>query len=77
MSTMRKMNPRLDWFVEQMQRKLRDNTDKSEPRDMPLRELKSMLNAEMKELTYAIRWGDEQDIIDGHMPEVGTATVVV
>ena len=55
MSSMKVMNPRVRWFAEEMRKKLRENTRKTESRDLSFRKLKGMLNVEMSELTWAIQ----------------------
>lgn len=54
MSSMRVMNPRVRWFAEEMRRKLRENTHKTESRALTLRELKGMLNREVSELADSL-----------------------
>jgi NTP pyrophosphatase (non-canonical NTP hydrolase) len=61
---MKAMNPRLEWFMEQMREKLRANTQKSDPRtSLTIRQLSAMLSEEVLELKSALRGVNEDDVV--------------
>ena len=67
MTTMRTMNQRLSWFKKHQQRKLRENTHKSDPRGMTLPGVMNLVRKEMVELTievseYLYTFNEEQTI---------------
>ena len=63
MSSMRIMNPRLRWFVRQMQYKLRQNTDKTDARELEFIDLYRLLRGEVNELKLDL----EDKINDGYV----------
>lgn len=62
MSSMKIMNPRVDWFAEKMRYKLRQNTDKKDARQMNEWYLFVQLHQELDELQEAME-SDYRDML--------------
>jgi len=66
MSSMRVMNPRVAWFVKEMQKKLAvpKNQEKGDPRTATRRQLLKLLEHELLELKDVIEYHKPDEIIE-------------